>query len=109
MTSKSRRKGNEYERELVNQATASGLAARRAWGSNGESLGLDSEVDLTVENYKIQAKRRKELPQYLKPSENVDIQVVREDHGRSLAVVDWYLLLDLFKLAQGSQHEGGQS
>jgi Holliday junction resolvase len=39
MTHTSKRKGNAYERELVNQAIAAGLTSKRAYASNGLSLG----------------------------------------------------------------------
>ena len=38
MSSPSKRKGNAFERELVNTAKDWGLEAQRAWGSNGQSL-----------------------------------------------------------------------
>ena len=100
MGNSSKAKGTGYERELVQQALAAGLDAKRAWGSNGESLGLDSEVDLVVEGFTVQAKRRKMVPEYLKPSPRVDMQAIREDRGRTLVVVDYFDLLDLLKLAR---------
>tara|TARA_R100000808_G_C2153609_1_gene163998 strand:+ start:3413 stop:3610 length:198 start_codon:yes stop_codon:yes gene_type:complete len=64
---------------------------------------------MTLEEYTVQAKRRKELPSYIKPSKHVDFQVIREDHGKSYAVVDWFFLLDLIKAAQGCRDdEGGE-
>jgi len=102
MPNASKRKGNAYERELVNQAIASGLDAKRAWGSNGESIGEHAEVDLVVEGFKIQAKRRAKLPSYLKPSEHVDAQAIREDHGETQIVITWYDFLDLLKLSRAN-------
>ena len=84
----------------MQQATDSGLASRRAWGSNGESLGLHAEVDLVIDGFKVQAKRRKSLPAYIKPNENVDLQIIREDHGRSLVVMDYFDLLDILRAAK---------
>lgn len=100
MAHPSKRKGTAYEREVVDEALSKGLAAERAWGSNGESLGHHSEVDLVVDGYKVQAKRRKALPAYLKPSQHVDWQVVREDRGISYVVMPLGDCLDLVKAAQ---------
>ena len=85
----------------MQQAIDSGLTAKRAWGSNGESIGEHAEVDLIVAGYKVQAKRRAKLPDYLKPSEHVDIQAVREDRGDTLILINWYDFLDLVKAADG--------
>ena len=99
MPNSSKRKGNTYERELVNQAIASGIDAKRAWGSNGESIGEHAEVDCVIGGYKVQAKRRAKLPEYLKPSDHVDVQAVREDRGDTLVVIPWYDWLDLVRAA----------
>ena len=48
MPSPSKAKGNRFEREIVNEAKRAGCTAVRAWGSNGQSLGLHEEVDLTI-------------------------------------------------------------
>lgn len=95
MPSPSKAKGNGFERELVNQAKGVGLNARRAYASNGQSLGMHEEVDLLLEGLKGQAKRRKKLPEVVRPNENVDIQVVRENHGKAFVVIpyDHFLFL----------------
>ena len=85
--SASKRKGNGYERELVKQAEASGLEAKRAWGSDGRSMGMHEEVDCLVNGQKVQAKRRKSIAKFLKPTEHVDIVVFREDGGTSFQIV----------------------
>jgi len=101
MPNRSKEKGSRYERELVDQAIASGIDAKRAWGSNGESIGQHAEVDCVIGGYKVQAKRRGKLPEYLKPSEHVDVQAIREDHGDTQIVLPWYDWLDLVKAANG--------
>jgi len=103
MTHPSKRKGTAYEREVVDEALSIGLRAQRAWGSNGESLGHHSEVDVLLEGtYKLQAKRRASLPAYLKPSRHVDWQVLREDRGISYVVMP---LGDCLNLVRAAQHE----
>jgi len=99
MPNRSKQKGNGFEREIVNQAIASGIPAKRAWGSNGEAMGEHKEVDVKFGGYKAQLKRRARIPDYLKPSEHVDIQILREDNGTSLVVLDWFDYLDLLKAA----------
>ena len=71
----SKRKGNRFERELVDEACEiDGLDCERTWGSNGATRGLPEEVDVilyegdraehvTVKH--VQAKRSKTIPQYL--------------------------------------------
>lgn len=81
MSSKSKQKGNRFERECVAIAQNKELKSTRAWGSDGRSLGLTSEVDLVIDKYKAQCKVRKRVAKWLKPSEEVDIQIVKEDRG----------------------------
>lgn len=98
MTHPSKVKGNNFERELVAQAKRSGLAAKRAYASNGESLGQHAEVDLLVAGKRIQAKRRKSLPAWLsEPMENVDAVVFRADRSEAIVVLTWWEYLDLVK------------
>lgn len=87
MSHPSKTKGNSYERELVNQATAAGLIAERAYASNGKALGEAETVDLTVSGVRVQAKRRKALPAYLVPPEGADVTVFRQDRGESLVLM----------------------
>lgn len=100
MTHPSKRKGNAYERELVNQAKDSGLEAKRAWASNGRSLGLHEEVDLVVGDKRIQAKRRKSIASFLLPNENVDAVAFRPDAGETMVLLTWWEYLDLVKGCQ---------
>lgn len=97
MTHPSKRKGNSYERELVNQAKQSGLPSKRAYASDGRSIGHTEEVDLLVDGKRIQAKRRKSLAKYLKPTDQVDAVAFREDGGDSMVLVTWWEYLDLLK------------
>lgn len=97
MTHPSKNKGNGFERELVQQATESGLDAKRAWGSNGEALGCHATVDLVIEDKKLQAKRRKTIPAWLGMSEHVDAVVVRADYQEALVIVSWFDYLDFLK------------
>lgn len=100
MTHASKRKGNTYERELVNQAKESGLSAKRAYASDGRSLGMHEEVDLLVSDKRIQAKRRKALAKFLKPNENVDAVAFREDQGDTMVLITWWEYLDFLKERQ---------
>ena len=95
MPSPSKAKGNRFEREIVNEAKKAGFTAIRAWGSNGQSLGLHEEVDLTIGTHplvKIQAKCRKKLASFLVPTEHVDAVVCKQDRGDTLIIMrfdDW--------------------
>ena len=92
MAHPSKVKGNKFERDVVNKAKEFGLDSKRAYASNGESLGMHAEVDLLIKDYKIQAKIRKSIASYLLPNENVDAQVIRQDRGEAYIVMrleDW--------------------
>lgn len=96
VTHPSKNKGNTFERELVNEALAAGIEAKRAWGSNGLSLGMVEEVDCLIGGFKIQAKRRKSINKQLIPTESVDCVAMRCDHGEALIVMrfsDWLRFL----------------
>ena len=88
MTHPSKVKGNTHEREVVNIAHSYGINGERAYASNGRSLGLHEEVDVLLEgDLRIQAKRRKKIAEWLKPSVFVDAVVVREDRGKSYIII----------------------
>jgi hypothetical protein len=103
MAHSSKRKGNRFEREVVEDAERHGLEAERAFASDGRSLGEAEECDVLIRHpeanvsdcTRVQAKRRKSIAKYLPPPEGADITVIREDRGESLAVVplDDYLEL----------------
>ena len=100
MTSPSKRKGNAFERELVDLAKAWGLSAKRAWGSNGRSLGMHDEVDCIIDDLTCQAKRRKSIASFLK-CEHTDIVAFREDRGDTYVLMKYKKLLDLIKKFRG--------
>ena len=82
MANKSKAKGNRFEYLLRDMTKDMGLECQRAWGSNGQSLGWHEEVDLLIDKViKVQAKCRKKIAQWMMPSEEVDIQVIKEDRG----------------------------
>lgn len=102
MPSKSKRKGNAYESELVKKFEDEMFEAIRAWGSNGRSIGMHEEVDVLLRTkigeFKIQAKRRAKVTDYVKPSEHVDMVIMREDRGEDLAVLRLSDLIKLIKM-----------
>jgi|TARA_R100001443_G_scaffold7289_2_gene16529 hypothetical protein len=92
MPNRSKQKGNRFERECVGMAKEKDLKAQRAWGSDGRSLGEHEEVDLLINKHKAQCKVRKRIAKWLKPSEEVDIQIVKEDRGEVYVIQkyeDW--------------------
>lgn len=89
-----RRRGFEYERELVHYFEDKGHDAQRAWGSNGRSLGCAETVDVVANGCRIQAKRVKSLSKRLSIPDGADVVIFREDHGKS------YVLLHLDDFAE---------
>ena len=88
MPSKSKAKGNRFERDIVNTATDLGIKAKRAWGSNGAAIGQHEEVDVLLDkDFKIQAKCRKKLADFLLPTEHVDAVVCKQDRGETLIIM----------------------
>ena len=95
MPSKSKAKGNRFERLCVDIAKKSNIKAIRAWGSDGRSLGEDSEVDVMLGKYKAQCKSRKRIAKWLKPNTIIDFQLVKEDRGQIYAILTYESLLRL--------------
>ena len=101
MTHKNKIRGNNLEREIVNTAKEVGLSAKRAYASDGRSLGKSEVVDVIVENTTIQAKRRKKVAQWLYPDyhgDDVDVVVTRMDRKEALAILPLQRLLELLKI-----------
>ena len=104
-----KQKGNRIERECVNLAKDYGFESRRAWGSDGRSMGWHEEVDMTIDlscrnsdnPYKFQVKGRKAIADYLKPCEHVYGQILKEDRYEPLVTIRYKDLLTLFKMLTG--------
>lgn len=102
MPSKSKRKGNTYESELVHILQENGFKATRAWGSNGKALGEAEGVDIVLidsnnQKWLVQAKRRAKLADYMKPPDGCEIVMMREDRGENLVVLPLQLFIKLLK------------
>jgi len=103
----SKAKGNRFEVAGVKKINKSPKRnAKRAWGSNGAALGHHPEVDIIfnvlnadgdIEDCKVQAKCRKALPSYIKPNENVDVQMIKEDRGDTFIVVELDKFMSMIK------------
>ena len=98
MTHPSKQKGNRFERSIVDKAHSYGVKGERAWGSNGRSLGMHEEVDVLLEgDLRIQAKCRKNIAKWLKPSEEVDAVVVKENRGEIYIILRYAEFLEDYK------------
>ena len=102
MSSRSKQKGNRFEREVVNRAKELHIGAERAYASNGLSLGHAEEVDVVLDGadkeWRVQCKVRKNIAQWLKPNiDNVDVQVVKEDRGTIYAILPFDDFLELIE------------
>jgi|TARA_R100001480_G_scaffold152735_1_gene155136 Holliday junction resolvase len=97
MTHPSKAKGNRFERLVVNMASDAGLTSKRAYASNGMSLGLEEDVDCLVGEYKVQCKTRKRIANWIKVPESCDVTAVKEDRGNTYIVIryeDWLKLIN---------------
>ena len=106
MSSPSKRKGNAFEREVVNQAKGFGLKSIRAYASNGMSLGEAEDVDVKIEDLKGQCKRRKRIAQWLKPPESCDIALVREDRGETYVIIEYKDFLEIMAYMKELRNKG---
>lgn len=116
---RNKQRGYEHETELVKRAKELGYGARRAWGSNGASIGLPPGVDVEITppdgggsasvpafgmTQWVQAKRTKELPKwcegllkYLRPGGGCNAVVFRKDRDENFVLLrfeDYLLLLE---------------
>ena len=89
-----KQKGNRVERMVVNMAKDKGLKAKRAYASDGRSLGFHEEVDVVINNIKIQVKARKSIATFMKPNENVDAVILKEDRMEPLVVLTLHQYLE---------------
>ena len=102
-----KQKGNRIERECVNLAKGYGFKSKRAWGSDGRSLGWHEEVDMTIniketiKLFKFQVKGRKKIGDLYKPCDEVYGQILKEDRKEALVTIRYKDLLDLFKMIAG--------
>ena len=94
MSHPSKIKGNKFERDCCKLAEVFEIDGKRAWASDGRSLGLDAEVDVVIgsKKYKdemhVQCKIRKRLPEYIFPKNDaIDSHVIREDRGETYIVL----------------------
>ena len=97
MPSPSKAKGNRFERECVNIAKDYKIKSKRAYGSNGLSLGFTEDVDLLVGKYKVQCKCRKRIATWIKPPDSCDLTLVKEDRGEIYAIVRYSDFLTMIK------------
>jgi Holliday junction resolvase len=91
MTHPSKVKGNTFERDIVKEIQGCGFVAKRAYASDGRSLGENEKVDVKAEingvTYLIQAKIRKAIASWIIPdTDSVDIQIIRQNRGEALVV-----------------------
>ncbi len=112
MAHKNKIKGNRFEYEVRDMFIDKGINAKRAYASDGRSLGYTEDVDVLVTHndtdYPLQCKRRKALSKVIIPSDNVFAQVVRADRGDTLAIIKLDKLIELINNTSDIQ-EGARS
>lgn len=87
MANRSKRKGYDFEVEIIRELMNDGIPSVRGWGSDGRSLGKSPDVDIVaLDSFLIQAKRRRALPAWLRLG-TVHAVVIREDRGETFALI----------------------
>ena len=102
MPNKSKAKGNRFEYQVRDAFKNNGIECKRAYGSDGRSLGYQENVDLVVDHgihYTIQCKVRKSISKFIKPASNIFAQIIKEDRGETICAIR---LQDLIKLMKRS-------
>ena len=91
MANRQKEKGNRFEYQVRDTFISKGIDCKRAYASDGRSLGLDKEVDLLVKHegkqYTIQCKVRKKISSFIKPSDDIYAQVIKEDRGDTVCII----------------------
>jgi hypothetical protein len=95
MTHPNKARGNTLERYIVGKLLELGFQAQRAWGSDGRAMGLVQGVDIlahskTGESWRIQSKKKKQLPKWLEIPEGVDCVVFNTDRGPLFVLKRFY-------------------
>tara|TARA_R100001463_G_scaffold90485_1_gene145201 strand:+ start:403 stop:741 length:339 start_codon:yes stop_codon:yes gene_type:complete len=104
MPSASKIKGNKFERDCVNKAKEYGIEAKRAWGSDGRSMGFEEDVDMLIdETIKAQCKIRKKLAKWVLPPDSCDITIVREDRGKAYITMGYEEYLRLIMVIKNAR------
>ena len=107
MASKSKAKGNRFEKECCSIAEEFGFNAKRAWGSDGRSIGKSPEVDIVigykVQDFDIQCKVRNKIAQYIIPPQDCDFTVLKQDRGEVYACLKYEYLLNLIKKCEENE------
>ena len=91
MPNRQKEKGNRFEYQVRDTFIDKGIECVRSYGSDGRSLGLDKEVDLLVKHkdrdYTLQCKVRKKISSFIKPSDDIYAQVIKEDKGETVCII----------------------
>ena len=99
MPNKQKDKGNRFEYQVRDMFIDKGIECKRAYASDGRSLGHQENVDVVayVDNQEItiQCKSRKKITQVLMPDDNVYAQVIKQDYGKAYAVIRLDDFIDL--------------
>ena len=88
MPSKNKLRGTRLENRIVKMAQDFGFKARRAWGSDGRSMGLHKDVDVLIdERITLQCKKRKKLPDWMGVSDDVDYNIIQTDYKPPMILI----------------------
>jgi Holliday junction resolvase len=98
MPAKNKARGNTFEYYIVRKAEEKGFTAKRAYGSDGRSFGESEKVDVMIDKERIQAKKRKCLPAYLKIDEGVDAVIFSTDRKPPQVLLRFEDYLELIAL-----------
>jgi Holliday junction resolvase len=100
--------GKKFEADLVKQAIKAGLDAKRAWGSNGQSLGEHPSVDMVINREKFQCKTKKNLPAWLGyDADIVDGVIFKTLRGQPMVLIPYVDYLTLLYTRSPEKQLGG--
>jgi Holliday junction resolvase len=97
-----RKKGFQFERDVVNYFKDLGYKAERMYASSGASRGLPPDVDVVLHvpgsrRVLIQAKRLKKLPKWLTFAGGYEAVIAKQDNIPAVVVLPLNVLADLMR------------
>lgn len=88
---KNKRRGKHFEKKIVQIFKDANIEAKRAWGSDGRSLGFPEYVDIVIGEKDgietIQCKRVKRLPKKWQIKEGLSMVITQADNAKPMVIM----------------------
>lgn len=109
MVHPNKRRGDRFERKIVELAEKFGLETERARGSDGRALNEHKECDALIEGRRVQCKKRSSFPQWTQIPHEVDEVILGSGPGDARVLMDIDVYFELLEIARNVQaNKSGQ-